>query len=73
MPHLEMPRFQTRCQVTVASRAVVRGGSRGSVEPLDFEKTEMEHLNFLEFLEEKVLRKSLLSIRSVISHTAPMG
>ena len=46
------------------NRAVVSGGSRGSVEPLDFEKTEMEHLNFLEFLEEKVLRKSLLSIRS---------
>ena len=37
------------------------------MEHLDFEKTEMEHLNFLEFLEEKVLRKSLLSIRSVIS------
>ena len=27
-------------------RAVVSGGSRGSVEPLDFEKTEMEPLNF---------------------------
>ena len=40
------------------------------MEPLDFEKTEMEHLNFLEFLEEKVLRKSLLSIcsGSVISN-----
>ena len=48
-------------------RVVISGGSRGSVEPLDFEKTEMEYLNFLEFLEEKVLRKSLLSIRSVIS------
>ena len=36
------------------SSAIVSVGSRGSVEPLDFEKTEMEHLNFLEFLEEKV-------------------
>ena len=33
-----------------SSRALVSGGSRGSVEPLNFEKTDFEPLNFLELL-----------------------